>query len=144
MELFGDLAICPDLNDRRDTLIVVNPRRIAVIVDKPPHRGSVIPIEFVGQVIKGSAKTRLQAWLAAPASRVYVLQVAESWFAGHRSMAKAAKAHVGNRVENGNRPGCFEVASHVSDPNPLVCVVARFDEQPGLAPAAPRDWLDSP
>jgi hypothetical protein len=82
METLSDLAVCQALKDRQETLIVVNPRAIAVIIDKPAHRGAVNPVEFMDRFIKGSTNTKLRAWLAAPASRFYVLQIAGSWFAG--------------------------------------------------------------
>ena len=68
--------------DRPDTLVVVNPRRIAAILDRSAHRGAVIPVEFIEQVIDGPKKTRLQAWLAAPVTRFYVMHIAGSMFAG--------------------------------------------------------------
>ncbi len=37
---------------------------------------------FIEQVIEGSMKTKLQAWLAVPASRFYVMHIAGSFFAG--------------------------------------------------------------
>jgi hypothetical protein len=76
------MRISLEFKDPQETLIVVNPRRIAVILDKPANRGAVIPLESIDQFIKGSAKTRFQAWLAGPASRFYVMQIAGSWFAG--------------------------------------------------------------
>jgi hypothetical protein len=75
------MQISRDSEDRPDTLVVVNPRRIAVILDKRARRGTVIPVEFIDQVIEGSMKTRLQAWLAAPQSRFYLMHIAGSWFA---------------------------------------------------------------
>jgi hypothetical protein len=75
------MQISRDSEDRPDTLVVVNPRRIAVILDKRARRGTVIPVEFIDQVIEGSMKTRLRAWLAAPQSRFYLMHIAGSWFA---------------------------------------------------------------
>jgi hypothetical protein len=68
--------------DRPDTLVVVNPRRIAAILDRTAHRGAVVPVDLIAQVIEGSMKTRLQTWLAVPASRFYVMHIAGSFFAG--------------------------------------------------------------
>jgi hypothetical protein len=76
------MQISFEFKDRQDTLVVVNLRRLAVILETRAHRGTVIPVEFIDQVIEGSMKTRLRAWLAAPASRFYVMHIAGSWFAG--------------------------------------------------------------
>lgn len=75
------LRILPSYGHRRDTLVVVNPRRLAVILDKQTNRGAVIPVEFIEQVIEGGMKNRLQAWLAAPATPFYVMHIGGSWFA---------------------------------------------------------------
>ena len=48
--------------DRPDVSCGQSPR-IAAILDRSAHRGAVIPVEFIEQVIDGPKKTRLQAWL---------------------------------------------------------------------------------
>ena len=74
------LKILPSYQHREDTLVVVNPRRVAVILDKQARRGAVIPVDLIEQVIEGSMKSKLQSWLAAPASPFYVMHIAGSWF----------------------------------------------------------------
>jgi hypothetical protein len=74
------LKILPSYKDRKDTLIVVNPRRVAVILDKQARRGAVIPVDFIEQVVEGPMKERLQTWLASPATPYYVMHIAGSWF----------------------------------------------------------------
>ena len=53
---------------------------MAAVLDRQALRGLVIPVEFVEQVIDGSMKSKLQAWLAAPQSRFYLMHVAGSFF----------------------------------------------------------------
>jgi hypothetical protein len=74
------LQILPSYQDRKDTLVVVNQRRVAIILDKQAHRGAVIPIDFIEQVVDGPMKERLQTWLASPATPFYVLHMAGSLF----------------------------------------------------------------
>jgi hypothetical protein len=50
------LRILPTYRHRNDTLIVINPRRLAVVLDKQARRGAVIPGEFVKQAIEGPMK----------------------------------------------------------------------------------------
>lgn len=76
------VKILPSYKHRQDTLVVINQRRIAVILDKMARRGAVIPVEFIEQVIEGPMKTKLQAWLANPPAPFYVMHIAGSWFAG--------------------------------------------------------------
>ena len=75
------LHILPSYKDRPDSLVVVNARRVAVILDKLAHRGAVIPVSFIEQVIEGPMKERLQAYLASPTQVYYVMHIAGSWFA---------------------------------------------------------------
>ena len=65
-----------------DTLVVVNPRRIAVILDHQARRVAVIPVDLIEQVIDGQMKRNLLAWLASPATSFYVMYIAGSWFGG--------------------------------------------------------------
>ena len=62
------------------TTVVINPRRVAVIIDNQNRRGTVIPVDLVLQVIDGQTKTRLLTWLAAPANPFYVMHKPGSWF----------------------------------------------------------------
>jgi hypothetical protein len=74
------LKILPSYSHRHDTLVVVNARRIAVILDKQAHRGAVIPVDLIEQAVSGPMKERLQAYLASPTQMFYVLHIAGSWF----------------------------------------------------------------
>lgn len=75
----GDaVKILPAQAHRQDTLVVVNARRLAVILDKQVHQGLVLPLELVEQAISGPMKDRLQAYLAAPTVGFYVMHIAGS------------------------------------------------------------------
>ena len=74
------MKILPSYQHRQDTLVVINPRRVAVVLDKQAHRGAVIPVDLIEQVVEGQIKSKLQAWLAAPATPFYVMHIAGSWF----------------------------------------------------------------
>lgn len=74
------LRILPSYSHRRDSLIVVNARRVAVILDKQAQRGAVIPADLIEQVVTGPMKERLQAYLASPTQTLYVMHLAGSWF----------------------------------------------------------------
>lgn len=74
------MKILPSYQHRQDTLVVINPRRVAVILDKQAHCGAVIPVDLIEQVVEGPMKVKLQAWLAAPASPFYVMHIAGSSF----------------------------------------------------------------
>jgi len=76
------MKVLPSYRHRQDTLVVVNPRRVAVILDKQAQRGAVIPVELIEQVVEGPMKAKLVTWLASPASPFYVMHIAGSWFSG--------------------------------------------------------------
>jgi hypothetical protein len=69
--------------DRLDTLVAINPRRIAVILDKQANRGAVLPVQLIEQVMDGSMRTGLQTWLESPPARFFVTHLSGSWFARH-------------------------------------------------------------
>ena len=71
----------PSYKDRQDSLVVINARRVAVILDKQAQRGAVIPADFIEQVVSGPMKERLQAYLASPTQVYYVMHIPGSWFA---------------------------------------------------------------
>jgi hypothetical protein len=75
------LHVLPSDKDRQDSLVVINARRLAVILDKQAQRGMVIPADFIEQVVSGPMKERLQAYLASPTQVYYVMHIAGSWFA---------------------------------------------------------------
>ena len=74
------LHILPSYKDRQDSLVVINARRVAVILDKQAKRGTVIPVDFIEQVVSGPVKERLQAYLASPTQTYYVMLIGGSWF----------------------------------------------------------------
>jgi hypothetical protein len=75
------MIILASYRHRKDTLVVINPRRVAVILDRQALKGTVIPVEWVEQVLdEGPIKARLQKWLSAPAAKYYVMHIAGSWF----------------------------------------------------------------
>ena len=79
--VLGDaMKILPSYEHRRDTLVVINRRRIAVILDKQLRRGTVIPVDMIEQVVDGTVKMKLLTWLASPATPFYVMHIAGSWF----------------------------------------------------------------
>ncbi len=49
------LRILPSYKDRQDSLVVINPRRVAVILDKHAKRGAVLPLDLLVQV-RGSGE----------------------------------------------------------------------------------------
>ena len=75
------LHILPSYKDCRDSLVVINARRLAVILDKQARRGAVIQADFIEQVVSGPMKERLQAYLASPTQVYYVMHIPGSWFA---------------------------------------------------------------
>lgn len=76
------VKILASYQHREDTLVVINPRRAAVILDNQSWRGAIITVERIKRVVKGPMKEKLQAWLASPASQFYVMHIAGSWFSG--------------------------------------------------------------
>lgn len=78
------MKILPSYKDRQDTLVVINPRRVAVILDKQTGRGAVLPVDFVDQVVEGAMKEKLKKWLADPPAPFYVMHIAGSWFETRR------------------------------------------------------------
>ncbi len=77
------IGIWRSYQDRQDTLVAINPRRIAVILDKQANRGAVLPVQLIEQVMDGSMRTGLQTWLESPPARFFVTHLSGSWFARH-------------------------------------------------------------
>jgi hypothetical protein len=77
------IGIWRSQQDRQDTLVAINPRRIAVILDKQANRGAVLPVELIENVMDASMRTGLQTWLESPPTRFFVIQLPGSWFARH-------------------------------------------------------------
>jgi hypothetical protein len=74
------LKILPSYKDRKDTLVIINPRRVAVPLDKQARRGAVLPLDLVEQVIDGAMKAKLEKWLSDPPAPFYVMHIAGNWF----------------------------------------------------------------
>jgi hypothetical protein len=70
--------------DRHGTLVVVNSRRMAVILDRQANRGAVLPVEMIYPRIDDSTRAGVQAWLEAPTARRLEFQIAGSWFMPQR------------------------------------------------------------
>ena len=71
------VKILPSYQHRQDTLVVLNPRRGAVIFDNVTHRGAVISENLIEQLIDGPMKLKLQTWMASPADSL--LRHAHCW-----------------------------------------------------------------
>lgn len=70
------LKILPTQQHRtEEALIVVNPRRLAVILNKQGGSGAVIPVEVLEQSVSGPTKAKLQAWLRSPDSAFYLMHM---------------------------------------------------------------------
>ena len=78
--------------NRRDTLVAINPRRIAVILDKQANRGAVLPVQSIERVLDGSMRTNLQTWLESPQSRFYVMYLPGSWFVSREIESRRSKS----------------------------------------------------
>ena len=65
---------------RRDTPVVINQLRVAVILSRQAARGMVIPVEMIEQLVEGPMKSKLLTWLESPAKPFYVMHIAGSWF----------------------------------------------------------------
>ena len=74
------MKILPSYKDRQDTLVVINPRRVAVVLNKQAHRGAVLPLDLVEQVVEGAMKAKLEEWMSDPPAPFYVMHIAGSWF----------------------------------------------------------------
>ena len=46
------------------TLVVINPRRVAVILDKQARRGAVLPLDLIDEVVEAAMKANLEKWLS--------------------------------------------------------------------------------
>jgi hypothetical protein len=73
--------ILPSYQDRKGTLVMINRRRVAIVIDKQAGRGAVIPVDFIEQVVAGPVKDKLLGWLIHPATPFYVMHIEGSWFA---------------------------------------------------------------
>jgi hypothetical protein len=62
------------------TLAVINPGRIAVILDRQGNRGALLPVELVYPRLEETTIKRVQTWLEAPPTRRHVILIDGSWF----------------------------------------------------------------
>lgn len=76
---------------RRGSLVVVNARRIGVIVDGQARKGAVVPVEEIGPILDDRTGLALQLWFEAPRTRLFVIPVAYGWFAGQAYEAAKPK-----------------------------------------------------
>ena len=77
--------------DGHGTMVVISPRRIAVILDKQANRGAVVPVELIYPGIEDATKTKVQTWLEAPPTRFLVVQIAGSWFVLQQTETQKSK-----------------------------------------------------
>lgn len=77
---------------RKGSLVVVNARRIAVILDRQAKKGAVVPIEEIGQKLDDRTMEDLRRWFEFPRTRLFAIPVAYGWFA--RQASEAAKPKV--------------------------------------------------
>ncbi len=66
--------------DGYGTMVVITPRRIAVVLDKQANRGAVVPVDSVYPKMEDAARARVHTWLDAPSTRLHVTQIRGSWF----------------------------------------------------------------
>ena len=85
------MQIWRSFQDRHDTLIAINPRRIAVILDKQANRGAVLPVQLIEHVIDASTRTELMTWLETLPSRFFVRHRPGSWFMPYDTESKKSK-----------------------------------------------------
>ena len=78
------LKILPSFKNRQDTLVVINPRRVVVLLHDKTRQGIVLPLDFVQQVIDGATNENLEKWLSNPPAPFYVTHIAGNWF-GNRN-----------------------------------------------------------
>jgi hypothetical protein len=93
--------------DRQATLVVVNVRRIAVILDGRANRGAVFPVEAVFNSLADRARQGLLNWLGSPQTRLHVVSVAGSWFDRKAVHVKTVEPSFvkTNMDDSGKRPG---------------------------------------
>ena len=75
------LEVCRPQQDWQGSLVVINPGRIAVVLDKQAKRGAVLPVEMVYPGLEDATVSRVRTWLEAPPNRRHVVLFNGSWFA---------------------------------------------------------------
>ena len=61
------------------TLVVVNRRRVAIVLDRQSRRGLVMPLAHIEQGIPPGLKDGLHQWLSNPVLPYYVMNMGGSW-----------------------------------------------------------------
>lgn len=74
------MKILPSFADREEMLIVVNQRRLAIVLDKKSPRKAAIPVALVEEELEGVSREKLQAWIANPTTLYYVAHISGFWF----------------------------------------------------------------
>ncbi len=87
----------PDWNG---TMVVINPRRVAVILDKQANRGAVLPVELIYTGVEESTRIQVLAWLKAPLTRRYVILIDGSWFMPRKTESQGRIAEAGSGHAN--------------------------------------------
>ncbi len=95
----------PDWNG---TMVVINPRRVAVILDKQVNRGAVLPVELIYPGVEESTRIRVSTWLEAPSTRRHVILIDGSWFLPRKTesqgqIAEAGSGHANMTYDPGKR-----------------------------------------
>ena len=85
------IQICRSHEKWHGTMVVVNPGRIAVILDKQANRGAVRPVELVYPALEGAARKRVETWLEAPTTRRHVILINGSWFMPQKTEPTAGR-----------------------------------------------------
>lgn len=62
------------------TMVAINPRRIAVVLDSREYRGAILPVEMVFPRIDDEGRRRALAWLERPSTRLHWVLLPGSWF----------------------------------------------------------------
>ncbi len=63
------------------SLVIVNARKIAVVIDFHANRGDIVPVDRVDPRLHESTRHALATWLASPTTRLSVIKLDQSWFA---------------------------------------------------------------
>jgi len=87
----------PDWNG---STVVINPRRVAVILDKQANRGAMLPVELIYPAIEESTRIRVLTWLEALPTRRHVILIDGSWFLPRTTESQGQIAEAGSGHAN--------------------------------------------